>query len=294
MKPAELWPSRTWRRVVFLAMVFLCLSPLSGQEELSTRLTKEVVQAVFEAHHDGWSLDEVMLDDNRRSKIIEAVRKEVSDADEKEVWELLIKLRKAGKLNAKTTERSNTEYGESLFAAEIAARKIQDETGVPFDRVLIDPVLLKRYDEAAQEVDAKHETYVLRKAALKLRKSRQLKPELVLRVTDWKRTIETMSVKDAAPRVQTISTRPGIYIFRDETGYLYIGQSNNLRERLTKHLADSDRKALAQYLASHAEGNLILELHIFEKGSPAEQTIIREAYESELIRSRKPRLNIAP
>ncbi len=88
--------------------------------------------------------------------------------------------------------------------------------------------------------------------------------------------------------------RPGIYIFRDETGFLYIGQSQNLQQRLAKHFEDSDRKNLTKYLSENSNGAIVVELHIFEEGSPAEKLSIREAYESELIRSRKPRLNIAP
>ena len=87
---------------------------------------------------------------------------------------------------------------------------------------------------------------------------------------------------------------PGVYIFRDSTGYLYIGQSNNLRTRLTKHLSGSDRKALAKYLGEQDLDRITLEMHVFGPGSPALSTTAREAYESELIRSRKPRLNLAP
>lgn len=284
------------------SLMWLVVGVLGQAEEVvppasrisTTELSREKLLAVFESTHDGWSLDEVMLSDDRRKKVMVEVQKEFPNATERGVWDALVKLRKSGKLAVKSTARNATEYGDSLAAAEIAARKIQDETGLSFDRVLVDPVLLKQYDAMAKQIDSGADSYTLRKAALKLRKSRQLKPELVLRVTDWKRTIETMAVKDVLPRVQSISTRPGIYIFRDETGYLYIGQSNNLRERLTKHLTDSDRKSLSAYLASHSQGSLILELHIFGKDSPAEQTVIREAYESELIRSRHPRLNIAP
>jgi excinuclease UvrABC nuclease subunit len=103
-----------------------------------------------------------------------------------------------------------------------------------------------------------------------------------------------MSVEEAKKRIELIPKRPGIYIFRDSTGFLYIGQSNNLRERLTKHLAESDRKNLSDYLLKNAANDLMLEMHVFREGSPAEQTNVREAYESELIRSRKPRLNLSP
>ncbi|MDZ4848890.1 MAG: GIY-YIG nuclease family protein [Pirellulaceae bacterium] len=264
------------------------------EEKYSIQLSKDRLQEAFRASHDGWSLDEVMLSDARRKAVVDEVKKSDPAAVEKQIWEELVRLRKSGKLDAETSRRETTEYGETTAVAEIAARRMQDEQNVTFDQVLIDPVLLKRFDECAQAIDNRSDPYTVRKAALRLRKSRQLKPELVLRVTDWKKDIMTMSVEEAKRRVKTLPSRPGIYIFRDTKGFVYIGQSNNLRERLTKHLDASDRLNLANYLAKNDPGNLTLELHIFREGSPAEQTVVREAYESELIRSRKPRLNLSP
>ena len=263
-------------------------------EKTEQSISKTTLQNAFASRHDGWSLDEVMLSDTLRKSVIDEVRKTLAEADEKQIWEELVRLRKSGKLEAKTTQRENTEYGDSIVAAEIAARRMQDEHSVTFDQILMDPKFLKQYDEIAHAIDDRSEVYTLRKAALRLRKSRQLKPELVLRVTDWKRDLITMSLDEARKSIETLPKRPGVYIFRDETGFLYIGQSNNLRERLTKHLEESDRLNLANYLSKSAASKMMLELHVFREGSPAEKTVVREAYESELIRSRKPRLNLSP
>lgn len=273
---------------------FLTICFAFADDKIDVEISKPLLQQAFSAQHDGWSLDEVMLSDLLRKNVVEEVRKSKADADEKKIWESLVRLRKSGKLEAETTRRENTEYGDAIVAAEIAARRMQDEANVTFDQVLIDPALLKKYDEFAHAIDDQSDAYTLRKAALKLRKARKLKPELVLRVTDWKRDIMTMSVEEAKKRTETLPKRPGVYIFRDETGFLYIGQSNNLRDRLTKHLNESDRFNLASYLAKNVAGKVSLELHVFQQGSPAEATVVREAYESELIRSRKPRLNLSP
>ncbi len=283
------------RLAILLVLSLLIISrDVRADEDSATALSPAFLRETFSKEHDGWSLDEVMLSDTLRSKIVEAIRDAFPIIEEKYVWEELIRLRKSGKLQSNTTRREQTEYGDALVAAEIAARRMQDEQNVTFDQVLIDPVLLKQYDEYARAIDPDSDAYQLRKAALRLRKSRQLKPELVLRVTDWKRDFLTMSVEEAKKRIDSFPKRPGIYIFRDSTGFLYIGQSNNLRERLTKHLAESDRKNLSDYLLRNAADDLMLEIHVFREGSPAEQTTVREAYESELIRSRKPRLNLSP
>jgi predicted GIY-YIG superfamily endonuclease len=252
------------------------------------------IARVFSESHDGWSVDEVLLDDNRRNRFLDACRKAGIEGDEKSLLEKLIHVRKSGKLKVKATKSNRLEFGDELVAAEIAARALYDRHGVHTDHILLDPTLRKEFDEFAKSILPDATPYKLRKAAFRLRKSRQLKPELVLRVTDWKKEILEMSVADARKRLDEFSTRPAVYIFRDKTGYLYIGQTNNLRDRMTKHLVDSDRKALTDYLEKHSNSELQLELHIFQSGSPAEDTVVREAYESEMIRSRKPRLNIAP
>ncbi len=90
------------------------------------------VRRAFEASHDGWSLDEVLLSDERRRRVIEAVRQTMPDAEEKLVWEWLIGLRKAGKLDVATTRRVYHDLDAYLPLAEIVARRMQDELTVDF------------------------------------------------------------------------------------------------------------------------------------------------------------------
>jgi len=55
------------------------------------------------------------------------------------------------------------------------------------------------------------------------------------------RAIELLETQLAVP------DSPGIYVLRSEAGCLYIGEAENLRRRLAKHLDHSDRKLLARY-----------------------------------------------
>jgi predicted GIY-YIG superfamily endonuclease len=75
---------------------------------------------------------------------------------------------------------------------------------------------------------------------------------------------------------------------------LYIGQSENLRERLKSHLIESHSFSLAKYLHQKGADKISIEIHSFAPDSRAKETMIRRAYESELIASRKPRFNIQP
>lgn len=259
--------------------------------------TPDLIRRAFQATHDGWSVDEVLLRDERREKFLSEVRRDTANGldrmTDREILEQLIKLRKSDKLDVKTTQRERSDLSDYLIAAEIASRYLHDAYGVSPDQWLIDPKLLQEFDELGLSIAKGDDSYLLRKAALKLRKSRSLRPELLQRVTDWDLVIETYQLADLEDKLPTIPEGPGVYIFRDDTGYLYIGQAANLRKRLKTHLTESDRKALSEYLKTD-ETLISVELHIFGPNSPAQKTIVREAYESELIRSRKPRLNLAP
>jgi predicted GIY-YIG superfamily endonuclease len=162
------------------------------------------------------------------------------------------------------------------------------------DRVMCDPKRRKEFDAVAQSAAPGVAAYRLRKAAFSLRKARKLRPELVARVAEWDRQILSLSVKEIIRAPEIVPTNPGVYIFRDATGYLYIGESANLRTRVAKHVDHSDRKSVAHYLWKNGAKNVTVELHAFDPDSSARRKEMRRAYESELIRSRKPRFNIAP
>jgi predicted GIY-YIG superfamily endonuclease len=171
---------------------------------------------------------------------------------------------------------------------------MHDKYAMTTDRVFCDPQLRAEFDRVAQAAAPGVSAYQLRKATLRLRKNRQLKPELIVRVADWGREILTFPAAAIVKSSDVVPTNPGIYIFRDDSGYLYIGESHNLRSRVEKHLDHSDRKSLAHYLWENGNTKITVELHSFDPVSKASDKMVRRAYESELIRSREPRFNIAP
>lgn len=266
----------------------------SSSSQSDTDNLESIVVTSFETTADGWSVDEVMLQDQRRARFLETCQRKVDTASEKELFETLLRVRKGGRLKVRATQNVRSSLEDYTIAAEIAARRIADEKKVHFDQVLCDPDLLQLFDQIAAELSPKTDPYLLRKAALRLRKSRQLQPELVVQSNNWNVKLQEYTLTELTTQLSELTTRPGIYIFRDATGYLYIGQSNNLRERLTHHLKESDRDQLRKYLLEKAGAELKIELHEFLEGSPGEKLTARRAYESELIRSREPRLNLAP
>lgn len=279
---------RSW--TILAGLMFWLASGVSAKDPQLT----EVVREAFAATHEGYSSDEVVLDDRLNRAFIAACRKKLPDAAEAELNWTLFNLRKAGKLDTQATKRRTLQHDEYLHAAEIAARFVQDKFEHSTDRIMCDPVLRAEFDRVARSLAPQIEPYRLRKAALGLRKARKLSPELVTRVANWGRQVVSFPAEQLREKPETIPERPGVYLFRDETGYLYIGESSQLRQRLKEHLTGSDRKTLAAYLADNGVKNVTIEMHVFDPQSEARLKPQRRAYESELIRSRKPRFNVAP
>lgn len=275
--------------------------PLVQQEPRPTTLsTNQIVLDSFRQSHDGWSADEVLLDDERRARFLEAARKYSADLSEQEINETLLRLRKAGKLQIKSTRRGQPPAERYRPAAEIAARLVIDrrqattDLQVTTDMIVADPSLRTEFLREAQRISPDVDSYSALKWVLNLRKSRRLRPELVSRVVDWQLEIQICSYQELRQNETAIPPQPGVYLLRDATGYLYIGEAKNLRERLGEHLRTSDRQSLADYLEKNGGQNLTVELHVFPEDSPARQASHRRAYESDLIRTRQPKLNVRP
>lgn len=255
----------------------------------------DVVREAYLETCDGWSSDEVLLQDALNKTFLNACLELAPNEKPSAANWALLNLRKAGKLKGiKTTKRRRDDHSSYRHLAEIAVRNCQDKYKVSTDRIVCDPKLRLAFDQVAKQVAPTIDTYLMRKAAFGLRKARQLQPELVLRVADWDRQISTFKASEISDDSREIPTTPGIYIFSDPTGYLYVGESINLRKRLETHLDDSDRQSLANYLKSHGIKDVTIELHSFPKTSRARKVSIRRAYESALIASRKPRFNVRP
>jgi len=259
------------------------------------RSLTRVVRDAFLATHDGWSTDEVLVDDRLNRAFLARCRQELPGVGPAECNLALLNLRKTGQLGAVVTRRRPEAHDAYQHAAEIAARWMFDKHGLTLDQVLCDPQGRQEFDQQARAVGTQASAYQLRKAALSLRKARQLRPELVVRISDWGRRIDAFSTAQIRENPRLVPQRPGVYLFRDAAGYLYIGQSVDLRDRVVKHLDESDRQSLTAYLRGHSDGGAItVELHSFDPDSKARETLVRRAYESELIRSRQPRLNLQP
>ena len=271
----------------------LAQEPASGTDQL-----KRVVANAFVKTHQGFSSDEVILQSDLNNAFINACQEQLPGTDAAEFNWTLINLRKAGKLPANTSRRAKMKPAdaspEAKHVGEICARVIMDRHGVSIDRVMTDPKLVDDFNASAKKMSVDVNLYQARKAAFRLRKTRKLKPELITRIADWGRKVTEYQADELAKKTDALPESPGIYLFRDISGYLYIGEAVNLRKRLTQHLDESDRKALGSYLERQGFKGVIVEVHTFAKDSRIKEIGVRRAYESELIRSREPRFNVRP
>ena len=273
---------------------------LSGADTVGACSSTEIRAAVIEAFatvHDGWSSDEVLLQDELNARFVAECRKRCPNTNGGEFNWRLINLRKASQLSRfEVTKRNVHRHDAYRHAAEIAARLVTERHEISTDRMLCVAKLRAEFDQTAGELAPDVPAYRLRKAAFGLRKSRRLRPELVVRVANWGREIRSAPIDQLRRDPAAIPASPGIYLFRDESGYLYVGEAADLRKRLRTHLICSDRTALADYLSRQSGGakSIAVEMHIFPLQSPAAEVRMRRAYESALIDSRRPRFNVRP
>ncbi len=258
-----------------------------------------VVINAFKKTHQGYSSDEVILNAELNDEFIKTCLANLAETEMPQAtafdlnWRLM-NLRKAGKLNIKSTRSNRSSVDNVSHVAEIAARMMHDKHSISSDQVMADPARRAEFNEIVQSIDPNVDLYTARKAAFQLRKARRLRPELITRIADWGRVVETHSADSVAKSADLIPAHPGVYIFRDATGYLYIGQSDNLRDRLKSHLDESHNESLANYLGTKKLEQITIEVHSFEPDSQARKTMVRRAYESELIASRNPKFNLQP
>jgi predicted GIY-YIG superfamily endonuclease len=285
-------------RVNVAVAVLVSTGPLVwGQTPgLADREVDEIVRNAYLEVHNGWSSDEVLLNDALQAAFLSACARKRPELPAQECNWRLLNLRKAGQLPAKVTRRRSDRLDDVRPTAEIVTRFLLDKYRISSDAILCNPNVRREFDRMSGELAPGVDPYLVRKAALGLRKARRLRPELVLRVADWDRQIMAFSVGKLRSTPELIPELPGVYLFRDSSGYLYIGEASNLRTRLKKHLDASDRTALASYLDQSETdgGSMTVEVHAFSADSRARELRVRRAYESELISSRNPRFNVRP
>ena len=248
---------------------------------------KAKIIAAFEAIRNGNSVDRVIVDPELNAAFFaECQRLEIGGAAAT-LNRSLLNLRKAGHLRG--LKSSSPPLGDDdayRFAAEMAVRHMERRDGVTLDDIICDPELVAEFDKTAAAISPGFSALQYRWASLNLRKARRLTPELLARVAPPKQVL-TFPIHSLS--LNSIPSEQGLYIFFAKDKYLYVGEAENLRNRLGKHLDHSDNKGLARWMWDEGTDELFLELQILDATTTQK---IRRALEQELIRGRCPVFNV--
>lgn len=234
----------------------------------------------------GYSADRIIADPKLNSRFIEACRRGGLTEPAVELNLRLLNLRKRAGLPRSTRRTMISDQDKFTFAAEMAVRSLERKDRTTLDRILCDPDRAAEFDAIAQRIAPGFIPLQYRWAALHLRKVNKLKPELLGRVVPTK-VVGPMAITSLA--IADVPNEQGLYIFAARDRILYIGEAQNLRSRLRKHLEHSDNKFLARHIWECGIADLMVEYHVLP---PDTRSDVRKAMELELIRSRRAELNV--
>lgn len=246
------------------------------------------IRSAFRRSHGGYSSDRVVADPALNGEFVDECRRaglvqEVADLNRR-----LINLRKSGHLRVRTTRRTTIDDSDYQFASEIAVRFLERRDQVSLDDILCDPELASNLDAIASDIVPGRSPLEYRWSALGLRKIRELRPEIATKLL---RSVDARIQPLSGLNESSIPNQPGVYCFscRKTKQCLYVGECNNLQQRLKKHADHSDNKFLAQYLWSNSSEEIILEYYVLPSRTTKPEL---RAVEAELIERRDPTFNV--
>ena len=246
----------------------------------------EIVEAFHHASQ-GFSPDRVVADPDLNRVYLSECNRLGLGSDAATLNRSLLNLRKRGALRGVSSRRTILkDQPDYRFAAEIAARFLERENEITLDQIICDPRYAERFDEIAKTIVPGGKPFEYRWAALNLRKQQRLKPEVLARVA---RPSKVLQFKVGGLSLDVVPKSPGLYLFYSNQATLYVGECENLQNRIRKHLDHSDNKELARWLWEFGDASLHLELQVLDKSITQR---IRRALEAELIRSRLPVFNV--
>lgn len=245
-----------------------------------------IIQAFGEVR-DGYSVDRVIADPKMNRNFLRRCRGlGLSGMDYDLNWALM-NARKRGELShlPKTKRYTVKELDEFEYASELTVRFLQQKRSVSLDQIICDPDLAKEFDEYATRLAPGFSPLQYRWAALGLRKAGRLgkKAETVRRLPSLEMLGKITSLKPT--KIPEVS---GLYLFSSREERVFIGQTDNLRHRIERHMEVSESRGLPEWLWNAKKKPL----HISITGLPDITRSIRQTMEILLVKRLKPLLNL--
>ena len=247
-----------------------------------------LVRDAFLRVSNGYSPDRIVADPPLNQAFLTECAKAANSILPVQLNRRLINLRKMGLLaDVRATRRTSFQDEEHYrHSSECAVRFLEKRDSVSLDEIICDPVRANEFDSVAGSIAGGFLPVQYRWAALNLRKSSRLKPELMSHVI---RPTGIMLGRLHGLELSKVPTGQGLYVFYASQKTLYIGEASNLRIRLGKHADHSDNRDLARWFWEHGFQDVTLEVQVLPETTSKR---IRRALESELINSRRPLFNV--
>jgi predicted GIY-YIG superfamily endonuclease len=247
-----------------------------------------VVRSAFLSVCSGYSPDRIVADPELNAIYLAKCVQIGLVAEPVQLNKSLLNLRKMGLLSdVQTTSRTSFPGADSdRYASEVAVRFLEKRDCVTLDEIICDPERANEFDSIADSIVPGCSSLEYRWAALNLRKSRRLKPEIMSHVI---RPTGIQLGPVSGLRIADLPASQGLYVFHSATNALYVGEAENLRVRLAKHVDHSDNRDLARWFWEHGITDVALEIQELPHATSKK---VRRALEAELIRSRNPAFNV--
>jgi site-specific DNA-methyltransferase (adenine-specific) len=228
----------------------------------------KIAQAYLEVR-DGYSTDRVIADPELNSNFLHRCRElGVPGTDYDLNWQLM-GARKTGVLKdmPKTKKYTPKQIDDFEYASEIALASVSQlwaskyPEGLSLDHILCDPQLAVQFDDLAFKLAPGFSSLDYRWAALGVRKAagRHKAKAAIADLVIFERLGIATSVK-----ASVIPTHAGIYMFRTDERALYIGETENLRNRIERHFDRSNSIGIPEWI--YDSGSRKIELGIVEAG----------------------------
>jgi len=237
-----------------------------------------IAQAYLEVR-DGYSIDRVVADPDLDRRFLRRCRELGLAGTDFELNWRLFNGRKNNWLTdlPKTKNYTPSPKDEFEFSSEIAIRHVQeqvkarDRQQVSLDKIICDPDLAAEFDKIAARLAPGFSPLDYRWVALGVRKAagRYASKAKEAKVLSFANFVSTLSVK-----ASSIPTDQGVYLFRCEDESLFVGETDNLRQRIERHFDTSESLGLPDWLYDRGSRVINLSFVPTPEVSPTERKII--------------------
>ncbi len=225
---------------------YLKTGRLTEPTEIDRQMVSEangIIEA-FSSVHRGFSVDRVVADPILNEDFQLSCDRLSIPGSPSDRNRFLFRLRKSGRMKRagiETSARTDIDWyqvDEFLHASEIAWKQIANLYSASLDEIFCDPRIAKEFDQVAQKFAPGHSSLEYRWAAFKLRKEAgKRRLNLPALSTNVGALLRQKRFEISEFDTKSLKRGEGVYALCSEEereGYVYIGETHNLRRRLNR------------------------------------------------------------